>query len=84
MIASRDARRIAFAALAAASVALAACGQQKAPKVDAATERAEAQKRAAEGPFGTQVKSLETAKGLEADLNKKAQDSVDKMEKDAK
>lgn len=78
-------RRVAYwAALGAAALALAACSKQEAPKVDAATERAEATKRAKEGPLGAQVKALETAKGMEADLNKKVDDSVSKMEKDAK
>jgi hypothetical protein len=71
-----------------AAVAIAAlatgCSKSETPKVDAATERAEATKRASEGPFGTQVNALETAKGIEADVNRKAADAVDKIEKDAK
>ena len=34
--------------------------------------------------MGAQVQAIETAKGLEADVNKKAQEAVDKIEKDAK
>jgi hypothetical protein len=34
--------------------------------------------------MGAQVKALEDAKGMQEDLNKKAQESVDKIEKDAK
>jgi len=52
--------------------------------VDAATERREATERAKKGAFGTQVKALEQAKGLEADINKKAQESIDKAEQGAK
>ena len=66
----------------AAGALLAGCGPpQKTPKVDAASERAAATERAKEGPFGTQVKSVEAAKAMEADLDKKARDSVEKMEK---
>ena len=79
MIAARNGMAIALAAL-----AIAACGKPATPKVDAATERAEATERARKDAFGTQVKALETAKGLEADINKKAQDSVDNAEKNAK
>lgn len=69
----------------AALLALAACGKE-APKaaIDPATERAQALERAKDGAFGTQVKALEAAKGLEADLNKKAVEAVDRAEKDAK
>ena len=67
------------AALAIAALA-AGCGESKKPKVDAATEQAEARKRAAEGPFGTQVKALETAKGLGTDVNTKVEDAVKKVD----
>jgi len=69
----------------AALLALAACGKE-APKAaaDPAKERAQALERAKDGAFGTQVKALEAAKGLEADLNKKAVEAVDRAEKDAK
>ena len=66
------------------ALVIAGCGKPATPKVDAATERAEATERAKKDAFGAQVKSLETAKGLEADINKKAQDSVDNAEKNAK
>ena len=59
------------------------CGKE-APKVDAATEQKEALERSKQGAFGTQVKALEAAKGMEADLNKKAQESIDKAEQGAK
>ena len=72
------------AACMAAALAIAGCGKPATPKVDAATERAEATERAKKDAFGTQVKALEKAKGLEADINKKAQDSVDNAEKNAK
>jgi len=71
-------------ALAVAATLLAGCGESKKPKVDAATEQREALERAKKGPYGTQVQSLETAKKLEEDINKKASESVDKIEKDAK
>jgi hypothetical protein len=78
----RYARRV--AALVAATLLAAACGQSKTPKVDAATERREATERAKQGPYGTQMKSLDTAREIEADINKKAQEQVDRIEKDAK
>ncbi|HEY4997844.1 MAG TPA: hypothetical protein VII36_01815 [Usitatibacter sp.] len=82
---TRGARRIGLAALLCATALLAAgCGQQKTPKVDQAAERAAALERSKKGAFGTQVNALETAKGLEADVNKKAQESIDSIEKDAK
>jgi len=71
-------------ALAVAATLIAGCGESKKPKVDAATEQREALERAKKGPYGTQVQSLETAKKLEEDINKKASESVDKIEKDAK
>ena len=76
--------RVRAAAAVLAVAALAACSKPEAPKVDAATERAQATERAKQGPMGTQVKALEDAKGMQEDLNKKAQESVDKIEKDAK
>jgi hypothetical protein len=68
--------------MAAAMLTLvAACGKKPEPTVDAAAERAAATERAKQGPYGTQMKALETAKGMEADINKKVQDAVEKTEK---
>jgi hypothetical protein len=65
----------------AAAVALGACGKSEAPaKVDAAAEQKAATERAKQGPFGAQVKALETAKGMGDDLNKKAQEEVDRVD----
>ena len=52
--------------------------------MDAATEQREALERAKKGPYGTQVEALEKSKALGDDINKKAQESVDRIEKDAK
>ena len=60
------------------------CSKCETPKVDAATERAEATKRASEGPFGTQMKALETAKGLGADVNSKVEANVEKVDQQSK
>ena len=68
------------AALAAAAVFAVACGKSEAPKVDAATERAEANKRARQDVFGAQVKAVESAREMPADLNQKAQDNLDKVD----
>lgn len=76
--------RARLALLFAVAALAAACGKPPAPKVDAATERAEATERARKDVFGTQVKALETAKAMEADVNKKAQENVDAIEKMAK
>jgi hypothetical protein len=59
------------------------CGKP-APTVDPATERKQALERSKEGAFGTQVKALETAKGLGEDMDKKAREAVDKAEQGAK
>ena len=76
------ARAGAFAILAVA--ALAGCGRSDAPRVDAATERAQATERAKKDVFGTQVQAHEKAQATGADLNQKAGaglDAVDKMSK---
>lgn len=78
---SRALRRATLAALMALA---AACGESKTPKADAAAEREAATARAKDAAFGAQMKALESAKAMEADVNKKAQESVDKIEKDAK
>lgn len=78
-------RRVGLALLFCSAALLAAsCGEKKAAKVDAEAERAAALERARHDKFGTQVQALDKAKALEADVNKKAQDSVDNAEKDAK
>jgi len=67
-----------------AIAALGGCGRSEAPKVDAATERAQATERAKSDAFGTQVRAHEKAQSIGADVNKKAeeqQDAVDKMSK---
>ena len=56
------------------------CGDTKKPAVDAAAERAAAQKKAAEGPFGAQVKGVEAAKGFGTDLNAKVEDAARKAD----
>jgi len=67
------------------AIALAACGKSEAPRVeDPGAERAAATERAKEGPMGAQVKALEDAKNLGADLNRKAeqeQEQVDRAQK---
>jgi hypothetical protein len=84
LIISRSAEQVAVALALAGTLVAAGCGDSKKPKVDAATERAEALERAKKGPYGTQVKSIDTAKALSDDINKKAAESVDRIEKDAK
>ena len=76
--------RFPAAALAAAAILATGCGKSEAPKVDAATEQAEANKRAREGPLGAQVKAHDDAKKVQEDLNRKIQENVDNAEKGAK
>lgn len=72
-------------ALATALAGLAACGKSEAPgadpAVDPAAERAAATERAKQGPFGADMKALESAKGLGAELNKKAEENLEKADK---
>jgi hypothetical protein len=68
------------AALAAAAVFAAACGKAEAPKVDAKTEQAEANKRARDDAFGTQVRAHDRAKTIQDDMNKKAQENLEKAD----
>jgi hypothetical protein len=73
------------ALLAVAALAAVACSKSPPPaKVDAKQEQAEALERARHDAFGTQVQALDKAKALEADVNKKASENVDRIEKDAK
>ena len=83
MIAARSAEHVALAVALAATL-LTGCGKKEEPKVDSATEQREALERARKGPYGTQVQALDKAKAHEADINKKASEQVDKIEKDAK
>jgi len=79
------ARRAGSVLLVIATALLAgACSREKEPKVDAEAERAAALERARHDAFGTQVQALDKAKALSADVNQKAQESVDRIEKDAK
>ena len=63
------------------ALALAGCGEKaKTPKVDAAAEQAAARERARQGPLGTQVKAIDTANQLGADMNKKAAENLEKAD----
>jgi hypothetical protein len=65
-----------------AAILAGGCGKPPPPKVDAAKEQADATARAKDRAYGGDaVKALEAAKGLEADLNKKAEEAVSKAEK---
>ena len=69
--------------LAATLALVAGCGKSEPPaQVDAAKQREEALERARHEAFGTQVKALDKAKGLQDELNKKVIDNMDKAEKD--
>jgi PBP1b-binding outer membrane lipoprotein LpoB len=68
-----SARRCGAAAVLAAALLATGCGKSEAPKVDAAAEKAAATERAKQRAYGgTEVKALEDAKKLEADMNEKA------------
>ncbi|HXF79115.1 MAG TPA: hypothetical protein VN598_09660 [Usitatibacter sp.] len=67
-----------------AAVALAACGKKDEANLDPAAEQKAAGERARQGPFGGDLKALDKAKGMEADLNQKAQEEgqrADEMSK---
>ena len=67
-------RTVAASLLLLAAIPLAGCGKPAAPKVDAATERAEATERAKQRAYGgTEVQALEKAQKLGDDINKKAE-----------
>ncbi|MGE0358140.1 MAG: hypothetical protein AB7P08_14645 [Burkholderiales bacterium] len=76
--------RLVLAATLLLAIAAGGCGKKETPAVDAATEQKEALERAKQGAFGTQVKALEDAKTLGADLDRKAREAVEKAEQDAK
>ena len=71
-------------AVALAAVMLAGCGKSDGPKVDAATERAQATERAKKDAFGTQVQAHEKARALGDDVNRKAQEGLDAADKMSK
>lgn len=77
-----NARAIAVACLVAGLAAplLGGCGRSEQPKTDAAAEQAAAAERAREGPYGSQLKALDKAKGMQEDLNKKAQEGLDRVD----
>lgn len=69
-----------LAAILASAAVLGGCGKQTTPKVDAAAEREAATQRAREGPFGAQMKALDTAKALGAQVNQKAEDEMKQVD----
>ncbi len=66
------------------ALALASCGKPPPPKLDPEAEKAAALERARHDAFGTQVQALDKAKGMEADLNKKAAAGLDKADEASK
>ncbi len=73
-------RAWALAALAAALLLPAACGKAEAPKADAAAEREAAARHARQGPYGTQLKALDQAKALGAEVDRKTREEIEKAE----
>ena len=64
----------AAAAMLVAALAAAGCGKSEVPKVDAAAEKSAATERAKQRAYGgAEVKALEDANKIGADLNQKAQ-----------
>lgn len=68
-------------ALAGGALLLGACGKSERPKTDAASEQAAAAERARQGPFGGDLKALDQAKGLQEDLNRKAQEEGERADR---
>lgn len=67
-----------------AAVALGACGKKDESNLDPAAEQKAAAERARQGPFSGDLHALDKAKGMEADVNKKAQEEgqrADEMSK---
>ena len=76
--------RITVAAIVAVALLAGGCNKPKEPKVDAATERAQATERAKQGPYGAQVQAIDKAKSMESDINTRVEsnlETVDKMSK---
>jgi hypothetical protein len=62
------------AAMLVAALVAAGCGKSEAPRADAAAEKAAATERAKQRAYGgTEVKALEDANKIGADMNQKAQ-----------
>ncbi len=75
--------RLGLAVLVLAAL-LGGCGKEAPKASDPEKERAEALERSKHGAFGTQVQGLEKAKGVEADLDKKSREAIDKAEQGSK
>jgi len=74
------------AMIAILALAIASCGGKPASsaKTDPEAEKAAALERARHDAFGTQVQALDKAKGMEADVNKKAAAEMDKADEASK
>ena len=80
-------RAAALAALFAGGLVLGGCHKAEEPKVDADTaraqakqEQAEALERARHGPMGDQVKAIDQAKALGAQMNEMAEKNLEKAD----
>jgi len=80
-------RAAALAALCTAGLLLGACHKAEEPTVDADTaraqakqEQAEALERARHGPMGDQVKAIDQAKALGAQMNEMAEKNLEKAD----
>ncbi|HUJ00742.1 MAG TPA: hypothetical protein VLY46_10930 [Usitatibacter sp.] len=80
-----SALRVVLAAALAAMV-LAACGRKEeaSANTDPAADQKAAAERARQGPFGGDLKALDKAKDLQADLNKKAQEEGERADEMSK
>ena len=80
-------RALALPMLLAAGLVLGACHKSEEPTADAATakaqakqEQAEALERARHGPMGDQVKAIDQAKALGAQMNDMAEKNLEKAD----
>jgi hypothetical protein len=80
-------RAAALLAATLAALALGACSKAKEPSVDAATARAQAKQeqeealeRSRHGAFGADVKALDQAKALGAQMNEMAEKNLEKAD----
>ncbi len=78
-----SAARVALA-VALTAMALASCGKKEEANLDPAAEQKAAAERARQGPYGDQLKAMDKAKEMQADINKKAQEEGERADEMSK
>jgi hypothetical protein len=75
---------VGVAAIVVLAAMAAACNKPQQPKTDPATERAAAHDRASKDAFSAQVKGVDKAQALGADMNAKAESRLEEADKMSK